>query len=104
MRTHLFNVAAAVGVFLGTFAGPARAGEQEVAALDGEYRITGPFTHENLSIFLIHGPERLPGRTFLTLQEAIENGKAVVTDVGNGSVAIENRSNDDVFVHAGDLL
>jgi hypothetical protein len=104
MRQQLLAVVAAVAALLCAPIGPAHAGENELAALDGEYRITGPFIHENLSIFLIHGRERLPGRTFLTLQEAIENGKAVVTDVGNGSVAVENRSNEDVFVQAGDLL
>ena len=33
-------------------------------------KISGPYTHENLSIYLIHGPDRAPGKHFVTLGEA----------------------------------
>ena len=36
-----------------------------------EYRLEGPFTHGNLSVFLIHGQDRIKGQTFITLQEAL---------------------------------
>src|SRR5437868_5974041 len=46
-------------------------------------KVSGPFTHDNLAVFLLHGPDVLPGRTFLTLQEALEQKKAVVHETSN---------------------
>ena len=34
----------------------------------GEYRLSGPFTHRNLSIFLVHGKNLIKSKTFLTLR------------------------------------
>lgn len=48
----------------------------------GAYKLSGPFTHENLTIFLIHGEDQLKGKTPLTLQEALEQKKVVVHEVG----------------------
>jgi hypothetical protein len=39
-----------------------------------EYRISGPYTHENLSIFLIHGAAG--GKTYRTLKDAVEQRKS----------------------------
>ena len=36
------------------------------------YTISGPFTHDNLTIFLLHGKDTLSGKPLLTLQEALE--------------------------------
>jgi hypothetical protein len=33
-----------------------------------DYRLSGPFTHKNLTIFLIHGKNMIEGSSFLTLQ------------------------------------
>src|SRR6267143_6166464 len=33
----------------------------------GEYRLSGPYTHKNLTIFLVHGKNLVSGKTFLTL-------------------------------------
>ena len=68
-----------------------------------DYRISGPFTHDNLSIFLIHGV----GRTarLLTLEEAIEQRKVVVYETRNvNELAIENVSDQDVFIESGDIV
>jgi hypothetical protein len=102
MRTHLIAVAAAVIVFLGAFTPLALASEKEVTAFDGDYRISGPYTHQNLSIFLIHGRDQLPGKTYLTLQEAMEQGKIIVHDAGE--VSIENLSEEDLFIQAYDIV
>ena len=42
------------------------------------YRISGPYTHKNLTVFLVHGKDLLPGRNFLTLQEALAQKKVRV--------------------------
>jgi len=33
-----------------------------------EYRLEGPFTQGNLSVFLVHGKDKIKGQTFITLQ------------------------------------
>src|SRR5690242_16631555 len=56
----------------------------------GEYRISGPYTHDNLSIFLFHGPNRSATK-LLTLEEAIDQRKVVVYETRNvNELAVEN--------------
>lgn len=70
----------------------------------GAYRISGPFTHDNLSIFLLHGANK-PVKNFLTLEEAIDQHKAVVYETRNvNELAIENLSDEDVFIESGDIV
>jgi hypothetical protein len=69
------------------------------------YRISGPFTHQNLTIFLIHGQNVIEGRSFLTLQEALEQKKAVVYETKDvNELSIRNRSHQDIYVQAGDIV
>jgi hypothetical protein len=75
-----------------------------VAATD--YRISGPHTHANLSVYLIHGRDTLAGKSYLTLGEALEQGKAVVHETGTvAELSIENLSPDqDLYVQSGDIV
>jgi hypothetical protein len=70
------------------------------------YRLSEPFTHENLTIYLIHGEEQLKGHTFLTLDEALEQKKVVVHETQNvNELSIENTAKtEEVFVQAGDIV
>ncbi len=69
------------------------------------YRISGPYTHKNLSIFLVHGKDLITGKTFLTLQEALAQKKVIVYETKNvNELAIRNLSNQDVYVQAGDIV
>ena len=45
-----------------------------------QYRLEGPFTQGNLSVFLIHGKDKIKGETFLTLQEALVQKEFVTAD------------------------
>jgi hypothetical protein len=68
-------------------------------------RLSGPYTHENLSIFLIHGEDPMKGRKFLTLDEALEQKKVIVHETQNvNELSITNLSDDEVFVQAGDIV
>ncbi|MCM3874094.1 MAG: hypothetical protein ND895_25680, partial [Pyrinomonadaceae bacterium] len=79
---------------------PADAGMQT-----GAYRLSGPFTHQNLTIYLIHGKNMIEGRSFLTLQEALEQKKVVVYETKDvNELSIENRSTQDIYVQAGDIV
>lgn len=72
---------------------------------DGDaYRVSGPATHENLAIFLVHG-KSAPGPVPLTLPEALAKGVAKVYETGDvNELAIENLGNEEVFVQAGDMV
>jgi hypothetical protein len=71
----------------------------------GDYRISGPYTHKNLTIFLVHGKNLIEGKAPLTLQEALEQKKVVVYETKDvNELAIENLSNEDVYVQSGDIV
>jgi hypothetical protein len=71
-----------------------------------DYRISGPYTHENLAVFLIHGSETLDGSGILTLQQALDRKKAVVHETGSvHRLAVEALSpGEEVFVQSGDIV
>jgi hypothetical protein len=69
------------------------------------YRLSGPYTHKNLSIFLVHGNQAEPQKPFLTLQEGLAQKKVVVYETKNvNELAIENLSDMDVYVQSGDIV
>jgi len=68
------------------------------------YRISGPNTYENLSIFLIHGPGHA-SRKLITLQEALAEHKVIVYETQSvNELAIANISEEDVFISSGDIV
>jgi hypothetical protein len=67
--------------------------------------LSKPFTHENLTIYLVRGQESTAGKKFLTLPEALEQKKIVIHETQNvNQLAVENVSDDEVFIHAGDIV
>ncbi|HEV7860943.1 MAG TPA: DUF6569 family protein [Pyrinomonadaceae bacterium] len=72
----------------------------------GEYRISGPYIHRNLTIFLIHGKERSASRNTLTLEEALKQKKVIVYETKDvNELAIRNLSQtEDIFVQSGDIV
>jgi hypothetical protein len=70
-----------------------------------EYRISGPHTHDNLSVFLIHGANQT-GKKFLSLQEALQQHKVIVYETGSvNELAIENVSaTEDVYIQSGEIV
>src|SRR5882724_1287913 len=74
-------------------------------ASNANYTLSGPYTHNNLSIFLVRGKNVIEGNNFLTLQEALEQKKVVVYETQDvNELAIENLSNQDVYVQSGDIV
>jgi hypothetical protein len=71
-----------------------------------DYALSGPFTHDNLTIFLIHGKDTLSGKPLLTLQEALDQKKAVVHETGQvNELSVENVSADiEVYIQPGDIV
>ena len=70
------------------------------------FSVTGPFTHENLSIFLLRGSDAFDGNRFIPLDEALEQKCVIVHETGNvGQLEIENLSEAlDLYVQAGDVV
>ena len=69
-----------------------------------EPRISGPIVHENIAVYLVHGPSA-PGSVPLTLQEALAKGTVEVIETGNvQELHIRNSGGEPVFIQAGDIV
>jgi hypothetical protein len=69
-----------------------------------ELRLSGPYTHDNLSIYLVHGQDRVQ-KKYLTLAEAIGQGKVVVYETSNVNILqVENLSAEDVYIQSGEIV
>jgi hypothetical protein len=68
--------------------------------------ITGPFTHDNLSIFLLHGPDQVALKKYVMLAEAIEKKLFVIHETQSvNELSMENLSPDtEVILLSGDIL
>lgn len=67
-------------------------------------RLSGPYTHDNLTIYFVHG-KSVDGPVPLTLEEALDRGAVTVHETGSvGQLAIENTGKDEVLIHAGDIV
>lgn len=85
---------------------PVAAETPSPAATDGVdgFRIAQPAVHDNLAIYLIHGPSH-DGPVPLTLQEALEQKRVTVRETGVvNTLEIENSGDQDVFIQAGDIV
>jgi hypothetical protein len=70
-----------------------------------DYKISGPYAHKNLTVFLIHGDNTATGKVPLTLQEAMALKKVKVIETGDvNQLAIQNISDEEVFVQSGDIV
>jgi hypothetical protein len=100
MRMHALLMAG-IGL-LALAVAAARGGEPQA----GDYRISGPYTQDNLTVFLIHGKDAIPGKQYLTLAEALEQKKVVVHETKEvNQLTVENLSGDaDVYLEAGDIV
>jgi len=91
-------ISLSVGLFMKSMA--------QTTTQDGSssYRLSGPYTHGNLTVFLVHGND-LTNKPFLTLQEALAQKKVKVYETKDvNSLAIQNLSNEDVYVQSGDIV
>jgi len=69
-----------------------------------QVRVSGPVTHENLTVYFIHGASA-PGKAPLTLEEALVKRAVEVRETGNvNQLEIENRGSEPVFIQAGDIV
>jgi hypothetical protein len=70
-----------------------------------DYRFSAPYSHGNLTIFMVHGKPGLAGKLPLTLQEALEKRLVRVMETSNvNQLQVENLGNDAVFIQSGDIV
>jgi hypothetical protein len=94
-----------IALFINARAQSGSTNRQDDKPVPAGYRISGPYTHKNLTVFLIHGKDLLPGKDFLTLQEALAQKKVRVYETKDvNELAIRNFTNQDVYVQAGDIV
>ena len=69
------------------------------------YALSGPYSSNNLSLFLVHRDQADAAADYLTLGEAMRQKKVVVDETGHVNLlTIENRGNSDVFIHSGEIV
>ncbi len=97
---HRFGILSAAILLAAAAMGPATA-----PASDRDYRLTGPYTHDALAIYLIHREAENPGPVPLTLAEAMEQGVVKVMETGDvEELVVRNRGGREVFIQAGDIV
>ena len=93
-----------VGLFINAVGQGQSTNGQDASAGQSNYRLSGPYTHGNLTVFLVHGKD-LTKKSFLTLQEALAQKKVRVYETKDvNELAIRNLSNQDIYVQAGDIV
>jgi hypothetical protein len=103
----LVAVMVSLGMLIGVQAHRTSPGGQRRGAETqaGDYRLSGPYTHKNLTIFLVHGKSMVKAKSFLTLQEALVQKKVVVYETKSvNELSIQNFSDEDVYVQSGDIV
>jgi len=99
-----FCLLISVGIFIKAVGQHPSTTGQDASAARSSYRLSGPYTHNNLTVFLVHGKD-LTSKTFLTLQEALAQKKVRVYETKDvNELAIRNLSNQDIYVQAGDIV
>ena len=74
-------------------------------AADNAYRLTGPYAHDALAIYLIHREAEDSGPAPLTLAEAMEQGVVRVLETGDvEELVVRNTGDREVFIQAGDIV
>lgn len=82
---------------------PADAPPAAVAASNLSF--SGPFSHEGLTVFVVHGSDAVGGSRFLTLQEGLESKKVRVIETGEVSeLQIENLSDEEIYIESGEIV
>jgi hypothetical protein len=85
---------------------PAASAPQAAPAEAGKFRVSGPYVHDNLAVYLIHSAER-DERDFGTLDEGLKDGTVSISEKEQEQVSellLENRGDKPVFIQEGDRV
>jgi hypothetical protein len=73
---------------------------------EGTFEVTGPYVHENMTIFLLNSNEQ-DDRDFITLDEGLKDGVVKVSEQKQAQVQeleIDNQSDQYLFLQEGDRV
>ena len=102
MRRFVFPGTAIAAAGLAALAAAATA---PASAADNSYRLTGPYTHDALAIYLIHREAEDSGPVPLTLAEAMQQDVVKVLETGDvEELVVRNPGDREVFIQAGDIV
>src|SRR6058998_1598816 len=105
MKTNLFSFVVGLALLIAAPLALAWGGRAVQKPQADDYRLEGPFTQGNLSVFLIHGKDKIKGQTFITLQEALIQKKVIVRETREvNELSIENISGEEIYVQSGDIV
>src|SRR5262245_28548046 len=85
---------------------------QAPPASGARFTLQGPFTHENLAVYVVHGSTN-DGRDYITLDQGLAARTVSVREKGGqagqdrsevNTLEIENRSDQWLFLQAGDIV
>lgn len=96
----------AIPVLVLLFSACASSGPASIEADGKTFRITGPYSHGNLAVYLLHTASG-DDRDFITLDEGLKSGKVTVTEKGEGQVSeliLENNADLPLFIQEGDRV
>lgn len=76
------------------------------SAAEPAVALSSGHAHDNLTVFILRGPDVLEGKNILTLQEALERNLAVVYETSSvNMLEVENLSPDhELFLQSGDIV
>jgi len=82
------------------------ASENITTEQSGRFKILGPFTHRNLALYLVKGKDVIRKTKFVTLEQALKDGKVTVGETGNVRNLVISSMYDEeyVFIQAGDIV
>ncbi len=70
-----------------------------------DFTVHVPKTYENLSVYMITGKAGIRGESYMTLSQAMKEKQVRVIETGAvNELAIDNLSDDYVFIHSGDIV
>jgi hypothetical protein len=85
---------------------PAEADSSDVDLDGARHRVSGPYRHENLTVFLVHS-ENQDERNFLTLDEGLKDGVVKITEMDQEQVRelqFDNQSDRPLYLQEGERL
>lgn len=73
--------------------------------LPEDFELSGPYRSDNLTVFLIHGTDKLQHDNLLTLEQALKAKKVVVLETGKvSSLQIKNLCEEPIFLQSGEIV
>ncbi|UCD29934.1 MAG: hypothetical protein JSV03_05515 [Planctomycetota bacterium] len=76
------------------------------SAIYNRQTFSGPYTHQNLTLYLVHSDDQIKAENILSLQEALDQQKVRVHETSNvNQLAVENISkNEVIYIQAGEIV